>query len=217
MGSGSTGFRNRREAGERLARALAAAQLDDPVVLALPRGGVPVAAVVARVLGAPLDVLVVRKVGAPMQPELGVGAVGEGGVTVFNAELLHRLGLTEADMERTLARERSEVDRRVDTFRRGVEPAPVEGRTVVVVDDGLATGGTAEVAAAALSARGARRLVLAVPVGPPDTVARMRQVYADVVCLHQPPGFRAVGQYYDDFEQLSDADVAAELAGANGR
>jgi len=217
MGSGSTGFRNRREAGERLARALAAAQLDDPVVLALPRGGVPVAAVVARVLGAPLDVLVVRKVGAPMQPELGVGAVGEGGVTVFNAELLHRLGLTEADMERTLARERSEVDRRVDTFRGGVEPAPVEGRTVVVVDDGLATGGTAEVAAAALSARGARRLVLAVPVGPPDTVARMRQVYADVVCLHQPPGFRAVGQYYDDFEQLSDADVAAELAGANGR
>lgn len=175
------------------------------------------AAAVAARLGAPLDVLVVRKVGAPMQPELGVGAVGEGGAIVLNEPLLRRLGLTAADMAATISRERHEVDRRVRAFRGpGAMPVGVEGRTVLVVDDGLATGGTAEVAAEVLRRRGAARLVLAVPVGPPDTVENMRRVYDEVVCLDEPPGFGAVGQFYDDFRQLSDADVAAALVADGG-
>ncbi|MFN8105045.1 MAG: phosphoribosyltransferase family protein [Acidimicrobiia bacterium] len=209
------GFRNRLEAGTRLADVLVGEDRGEAVVLALPRGGVPVAAAVAARLGAPLDVLVVRKVGAPMQPELGVGAVGEGGAIVLNKSLLRRLGLTGADLEVTIAHERDEVERRVRAFRSpGAAPVPVEGRTVLVVDDGLATGATAEVAAAVVRERGAARLVLAVPVGPPDTVEHMSRVYDEVVCLDTPPGFRAVGQFYEDFRQLSDADVAAALAAA---
>lgn len=206
------GFRNRHEAGERLADALAAENLGEVVVLALPRGGVPVAAAVAARLEAPLDVLVVRKVGAPMQPELGVGAVGEGDAIWLNEDLMYRLGITERDLGATIAGERAEVTRRVSAFRRGHEPVAVAGRTAVVVDDGVATGGTAEVAAEILRRRGANRIVLAVPVAPPDTIAHLGGLYDDIVCLEQPPGFRAVGQFYVDFRQLSDDEVAAVLA-----
>lgn len=212
------GFANRREAGADLAAVLAARQYDDPVVLGLPRGGVPVAAAVAAALRAELDVLVVRKVGAPGQPELGAGAVGEGGATYLNTELMVRLGLTEADLATTLRRERDEVARRVQALRHGRDPVPVSGRTVLVVDDGVATGGTAAAAAKVLRRRGAERIVLAVPVGPPDTLEYLAVVYDEVVCLQQPAGFHAVGQYYGDFGQLSDADVvhALERAGSGG-
>lgn len=207
------GFANRREAGVRLATTLAAKTYDAPVVLALPRGGVPVAAVVAAALGADLDVLVVRKVGAPGQPELGVGAVGEDGVTYLNTDLMGRLGLTEADMEATLRRERDEVARRVRAIRHGRRPVPVRGRCVLVVDDGVATGATAAAAAEVLRHRGAARIVLAVPVAPPDTVERLGSAYDEVVCLQQPVAFQAVGQYYGDFGQLTDADVTRALEG----
>jgi predicted phosphoribosyltransferase/predicted alpha/beta-hydrolase family hydrolase len=194
-----------------LAELLAPWRRERPVVVGLPRGGVPVAAEVARALQAPLDVVVVRKLGHPQQPELGVGAIGEGGVTVVNWERATRLGVTSGDLHQVAARERAELDRRVVRYR-GTRPrVAVEGRLVVLVDDGLATGFTARAAVEALRRSGARRVVLAVPVAPADTVDDLRAVADDVVCLATPPWFGSVGECYDDFRQVTDADVAQLL------
>ena len=205
-------FRDRDEAGRRLAAAVAALGLPAPLVLALPRGGVPVAAALADALGAPLDVLVARKIGAPGRPELGVGALAEGGEPVLDQPALRALGLRPGDLEPIIRRERAELARRVAAYR-GDRPAPeVRGRDVVLVDDGLATGGTARAALRALRAAGAARLVLAVPVGPPDTVADLAEEADRVVVLVTPRDFRAVSRWYDDFAQLGDADVTRMLA-----
>ncbi|GAA0912729.1 phosphoribosyltransferase [Nonomuraea longicatena] len=202
-------FTSRTEAGELLARRLRFAV--SPVVLALPRGGVPVAAPVARRLRGTLDVLVTRKIGYPPSPELGVGAIAEGGEPVFDEGLLARLGLTPEAVADVVARERRELARRVQVYRGGRPLPALTGREVIVVDDGLATGGTARAALRAVAAADPERVTLAVPVGAPETVRALRGEADELVVLATPPDFFAVGQWYAHFDQLSDADVLSYL------
>lgn len=209
-------FVNRREAGRRLADELARHSLERPVVIALPRGGVPVAAEVAARLGAPLDVLVVRKLGCPWQPELGMGAIGEGDVRVLNDYLIARLQITPEHVEAAIAAEQAEVRRRVRRYRGDRTPLPVQGRTVILVDDGLATGFTARAGIEMLRRRGATRVVLAVPVAPDRTVQELRSLADDVVCLETPSFFMAIGEWYADFRQTTDEEVAHLLAARSG-
>lgn len=214
-------FADRHDAGRQLAERLAEMELTSPLVLALPRGGVPVAYEVAHVLDAPLEVVVARKIGAPFQTELGIGAVAEGGEPIYDEDLLRRLNLTSASLEETLATERVELDRRVRRYRGGRPLPPLADRDVVVVDDGLATGVTARAALRALREAGPGRLILAVPVGAPQSVDAMAGEADEVVCLHAPRGFSAVGQWYDNFEQTDDTTVLhlleqARISGADG-
>ncbi len=208
---------DRTDAGRRLAAALAPLELDDPVVLALPRGGVPVAAAVADALGAPLDVLVVRKIGAPRNPEFAVGAVGEGGAEHLETDTLGRLGLTRDDLTDAIAAEQEELRRRVARYRHGRAMVAVRGRTVVLVDDGIATGASARVAAQVLRRLRPARIVLAVPVAPDGVRERFADVVDELVVLATPAGFTAVGAHYRDFDQTSDEEVARLLAAAAAR
>jgi putative phosphoribosyl transferase len=210
-------FADRRDAGRRLARRLAAYADEKPVVVALPRGGVPVAAEVAAGLKAPLDILVVRKIGVPWQPELGLGAIAEGDVRVLNRALVAEVGMTATELEAVLAQEGTELQRRVHTYRRDRPPVSVEGRVVIVVDDGLATGYTARAAIESVRRRGARAVVLAVPVAPADSVRELGQVADRVVALEQPPWFFAIGAWYRDFGQTSDEEVITLLEEADAR
>lgn len=205
------GFRDRREAGRRLAVVLAAYASERPLVLGLPRGGVAVAAEVARALQAPLDVWVVRKVGVPWQPELGVGAVSEGGFVYVDRPMLRRVGLTEADLGPAIARQRAEVEDRVARFRRGRPRPDVRGRTVLLVDDGIATGVTARAAIRALRAESPRRIVLAVPVAAAETVDQLTDEADQVVCLLRPADLVAVGAWYREFPQVEDEEVVRLL------
>jgi putative phosphoribosyl transferase len=207
-------FTDRREAGRRLGAELAARGFDDPVVVALPRGGVPVAFEVAAVLGAPLDVLIVRKLGCPWQPELGLGAIGEGGVRVLNESLIATVGVGPDELEAVARREAEELDRRIRRYRGDRAGVPVAGRTVVLVDDGLATGATARAGIQVLRGRGAGAVVLAVPVAPQGTVVELAEVADEVVCLETPAAFWAIGEHYADFHQTSDAEVAQLLTTA---
>jgi putative phosphoribosyl transferase len=212
-------FPDRRAAGRALAAALRRRftgadghlALSDPLVLALPRGGVAVAWEVARDLAAPLDVLVTRKIGFPPQPELGVGAVAEGGDPVYDEDLLHELGITPAELTSVVERERTELLRRVEVYRAGRPPPDVQGRCVILVDDGLATGVTARAALRALRAGRAGRTILSVPVGSPGSVGALAAEADEVVVLALPRGFRAVGEWYMSFNQLTDADVLSLL------
>jgi len=205
-------FRDRSDAGRQLAVRLASLADQDPVVLALPRGGVPVAFEVARALGASLDVIVVRKLGVPFQPELGMGAVGENGSLVLNEDVVGLARVRPDELARIEARERAEVEARAHRFRDGRAAIPLAGRTAIVVDDGLATGGTARAALQVARARGAARVVLAVPVAPAETVEELRQVADAVVCLATPAPFLGVGQWYRDFSQVPDEQVVRLLA-----
>ncbi|MEV0692145.1 phosphoribosyltransferase family protein [Streptomyces sp. NPDC050388] len=216
-------FRDRREAGRELAERLRGMRddgaLPEAVVLALPRGGIPVAHEVAEALEAPLDVLVVRKIGAPFHREVGVGAMAGDEVPLFDPSTLRALGLSETDLDSVVERERVELRRREQLYRQG-RPAPeLRGRTVIVVDDGLATGSTARAALRFVRRQAPARVVLAVPVGSPDSVERMRAEADEVVCPHRPAGFMAVGEWYADFDQLTDEDVLTALhrrQGASG-
>lgn len=210
---------DRRVAGERLAEAVAGwlaerPELPAPVVLALPRGGVPVALPVARRLGAPLDLILVRKIGVPGQPELAAAAVVEGVPPhrVENAEVLRITGMTRAELEAGEARELAEIARRRRDWIGGRAPVPVAGRTAVVVDDGIATGATTRAALQAVRARGAAAVVLAVPVAPAETLAGLGREVDGTVCLETPAPFWAIGAHYDDFRQLDDAEVLRLMA-----
>lgn len=209
-------FPDRVSAGRQLADAVARLPLDDPVVLGLPRGGVPVAHEVARALGAPLDVVVVRKLGVPSRPELGFGAIGEGGVRVVNDSVVQAARLREPDMARVEEAERAALEQRLRRYRGHRAAVPLAGRTAVLVDDGIATGSTALVACEVARAQGAARVVVAVPVAPPDALALLRREADEVVCLSAPVLFSAVGQWYDDFSQTSDEEVADLLAQHDG-
>ena len=206
-------FSDRADAGRRLAGLLAPLAAADPVILALPRGGVPVAVEVARALGvADLDVLVVRKIGAPWNPEYGLGAVGEGDVAVIDTRRAAEAGVDDATLQRVRAKEAAEVLRRVARYRAGRPAAEVAGRTVVLVDDGIATGSTLLAAVALLRGRGAGRVVVAAPVASDSSVAALRRVADEVVVAEVPRDFRAVGRHYREFDQVSDAEVIEALA-----
>jgi putative phosphoribosyl transferase len=208
-------FRNRAEAGERLAAALVERVREPAIVLGIPRGGVIVAATVARRLGAPLDVVVPRKIGAPGNPELAVGAVAEG-VEAVDHQALRRLGFDASAVRGEIARQTMEVARRTAAYRAGRPPLDLAGRTAVLVDDGIATGWTAVAAARWCRHQGAGRVVVAVPVGPPDLEQRLGSEVDDVVVLERPDPYLAVGQAYVRFEQVSDEQVLAFLRGVDG-
>ncbi|MFB7337063.1 phosphoribosyltransferase family protein [Streptomyces adustus] len=210
-------FLDRRDAGRRLAPLLKHLEGTDVVVLGLPRGGVPVAAEVAKALGAPLDVCLVRKLGVPFQPELGMGAIGEGGVRVINDEVVRTARVTAHDLAVVEAREREVLESRAQRYRGEREPAALTGRTVLIVDDGVATGSTARAACQIAHARGAARVVLAVPVAPQDWAARLGADADELVCPHTPWSFYAIGQFYADFSQTDDDEVVACLKEALAR
>jgi putative phosphoribosyl transferase len=209
-------FRDRQEAGRLLAEEVARLGLDNPIVLALPRGGVPVAGEIARRLGARLDVFVARKIGAPHHPELGIGAIAEGDEVVADVESLTRLRLATGQWDGLVARERAELARRVRIYRRERERPNLAGRDVVLVDDGIATGVTAEAALRSLGRLEPRRLVLAVPVCARETAERLRSLADDVVYVTAPEHLRAVGQWYRDFGQITDDEVLGLLDQAAG-
>ena len=203
-------FRDREEAGSRLAVAVADRVSGPVTVLAVPRGGVAVAVPVAKALGAPLDVVIPRKLGAPDNPELAIGAVAPG-VMVLNERAVRQLGVPRDYIELEAARQEAEIARREAAYRGGRAPAPVAGRTVGVVDDGVATGATAVAALRWARAAGADRVVFAAPVGPPSAPAHLESEADDVVLIEAPPRFLAVGEWYRDFEQVSDEEVVTML------
>ena len=209
-------FVDRADAGRQLAARFRDNPPDNAVVLALPRGGVPVAGEVARALRAPLDVLIVRKLGVPWYPEYAFGALGEGGVVVIDERVVQEVRIDRATVEHVVAAETAEIDRRVRQYRSGRAPESVAGRTVVLVDDGLATGSTMMAAIRVVRKLGAARVIVAVPVASQDAVRRIGLTVDSIVCLSAPAEFRAVGQYYTDFAQLDDSEVVAALAEYRG-
>ncbi|MBK1701777.1 phosphoribosyl transferase [Thiococcus pfennigii] len=202
---------NRTEAGRALAELLSREPTGDVVVLALPRGGVPVGWEIAKALNAPLDILLVRKLGVPGQPELAAGAIASGGIRVLNQDLIDALGITQAQLERTAAQEQAELERRERVYRGDRPWPPVTGRRIILVDDGVATGATIRAGIAALRQQHPESIVLAVPVAPPDTLARLATEADQVVCLATPTPFRAIGQWYEDFHQVTDEEVTELL------
>jgi len=201
-------FRDRSEAGQRLARELAPyADQEGVTVLALPRGGVPVAYEVAKKLNAPLDVFLVRKLGVPGQEELAMGAIASGGVRVLNRDVVALAGVTENVIEAVAARETWELERRERVYRRGRPALSLTGRVVILVDDGLATGASMRAAVRAVQSQGPARIVVAVPTAPPDTCESLGREVDEVICVLRPDRFRSVGTWYDDFSQTTDAEV----------
>lgn len=208
-------YSDRSEAGKQLAKALELYRGQDVVVLALPRGGVPVASEVAAHLDAPLDLLLVRKIGVPWQPELAMGAVidGDRPAIVRNEETIRLAGVTDAEFESVYQSELAEIERRRRLYFADHPPAAIAGRVVIVVDDGIATGATVKAAVIGLKSKQPAKIVVAVPVAPPDAVAELEKVADEVICPLQPRMFGAIGFFYRDFEQLTDTDVMNLLAG----
>jgi len=205
-------FKDRRDAGRRLAAELESLRGEHPVVVGIARGGVPVAAEVARALGAPLDVAVVRKIGAPQNPEFAIGALAEADVRVVSEQTVRALGLSGAAVDTLIARAELELAERVRRYRGVREPVELAGRTAILVDDGLATGRTALAAVRSLRRRGAARVCLAVPVAAPESARLLRREADTVVCVETPEDLWAVGYWYEDFSPTSDEEVAALLA-----
>jgi putative phosphoribosyl transferase len=209
-------FLDRSDAGRRLADRMLHLRGEDVVVLGLPRGGVPVAAEVARALGAPLDVIVVRKLGVPVQPELGMGAIGEGDVRIINPEVVAITRVTDDEIAAVEKKERAELERRARCFRGDRSRTPLTGRTAIIIDDGIATGSTARAACQVARAQGAMRVVLAVPVAPPSACTTLAADADEVICLETPRHFLAIGEWYEDFSQTSDDEVVSLLRHAAG-
>ena len=208
-------FPNRIEAGRLLAEKLEKyADRDDVIVLGLPRGGVPVASEVAKRLRAPLDVFIVRKLGVPGFEELAAGAIASGGVRVLNEDVMRAIPHANEAIEIVTARETEEMQRREQTYREGRSAPELRDRIAILVDDGLATGATMRAAVKALRQRGAAKIVVAVPVGPPDTCHEIEEQTDETICLSTPEFFQAVGQYYEDFSQTTDEDVRELLTSA---
>jgi putative phosphoribosyl transferase len=207
-------FHDREQAGQLLAQALAKyTRVPNGIVLALPRGGVPVAREIAETLELPLDILVVRKLGTPGQPELAMGAIASGGARYINQEVVQLAGVDEQTINRVTADEQRELARRERAFRGDQPPLAVANRTVIVVDDGMATGSTMMAGVRALRALRPKQIVVAVPVGSREALSRLREVADECVCLKTPPDLLAIGQWYSEFPQLTDAEVTALLAG----
>jgi predicted phosphoribosyltransferase len=204
-------FSDRREAGRILAERVRGMKLESPIVVGLPRGGIPVAYEVARALGAPLEIGLVRKLGAPRQAELGIGALGEDNTIILDDETIRALGITSAQIDEIVERESAELERHRRIYRAEVPPADIAGRTTIVVDDGIATGVTAVAAAQVLRAHGAARVIVAVPVCPAGIEERLREHFDQIVCLKYPWPFAAVGAWYDDFSETTDSEVTALL------
>ena len=208
-------FADRAEAGRLLSERLGHyAGRGDVIVLGLPRGGVPVAAEVARTLGFPLDVFLVRKLGVPGHEELAFGAIASGGARVLNEDVVASLGIDEGTIEAVAARERAELERRAEAYRGTAEPPDLVGRTAILVDDGLATGASMRAAVEAVRSLGPETVVVAVPAGAPQTCKALAAIVDEIVCLLTPEPFFAVGMWYRDFSETSDDDVRAALAGA---
>jgi putative phosphoribosyl transferase len=210
-------FRDRREAGQRLAIELEKLHLREPVVLALPRGGVPVATEVAKTLNAPLDLIIVRKVGAPGNPELAIAAIVDGDPpdVVLNREIIETYSLDDAELGALISKERPELERRRLVYLGTRKPLSITGKTAIIVDDGAATGTTMKVAIRAIKRRSPGDIIAAIPVAPPDAVAEVAQEAVRVVCLSQPVQFHALGYHYLGFPQLTDAEVASALQQAS--
>jgi putative phosphoribosyl transferase len=211
-------FADRTEAGQRLGAALSDLDFVDPVVLALPRGGVPVALEVASALGAPLDIVMVRKIGLPGQPEVALGAVVDGDRPDLevNADIAQQAGVDRLDIVKLAEPELAEITRRRALYMAGRKPVPLTGRTAIIVDDGIATGATIRVALRSVRRQAPARLVLAVPVAAPEALVALRSLADEVICLLTPERFGAVGAYYADFAQVSDSDVIALLGQSKG-
>jgi putative phosphoribosyl transferase len=209
-------FENRTDAGQRLAAALQHLRDQHPVILGLPRGGVPVALEIATALDSPLDVILVRKLGAPIQPELAMGAIGEDGARYINGDVVQLAHVSAAELHAVEARERLELERRGERYRGQRQRRSLDGRTAVIVDDGIATGATAHAACQVARAQGAAWIVLAVPVAPPGWRARFTSVADELISLHTPRSFHAVGEFYADFSATSDQAVIDCLEAAGG-
>lgn len=210
-------FTDRAEAGRLLGEAISKKNYEDPVVLALPRGGVPIAIEVARILAAPVDLILVRKIGVPFQPELAAGAIVDGGQpeTVYNDDVIAMTGLTRERIDELGQRQLEEIERRRVLYLKDRKPVPVTGRTAIVVDDGIATGATARAALHAMRRRGVAKVVLATPVAPSDTLKSLAHETDEVICLSEPEPFYAIGIHYLDFRQLADEDVVTLMAEAD--
>ena len=203
------GFRDRVQAGHVLAEALSAKGYPDPLILALPRGGVPVGAEVAHMLGAPFDLVMVRKIGVPSQPELAAAAVVNGAhpEIVLNPEIMRMAGINQEDIDQLAGLELAEIARRRQLYFKGRPAQKIAGKTAIIVDDGIATGATMRAALLAVRRQAPARLVMAIPVAPADTLASLNETVDDVICLETPPVFRAVGAHYADFSQVTDEEV----------
>lgn len=216
-------FQNRREAGRLLGQKLLRFKDEHPVILGVPRGGVEVAFEVAKALEAPLDIMVARKLGAPDQPELAIGAVVDGDhpMAILNQDVIQAYGISQRYLESVVERELTEIDRRQRAYRQEMQPAPLEGETVILVDDGIATGASIKAALRGLHRKGVGRLILAVPVAPAETIQDLQSEVDEIVCLSVPKPFIAVGAHYEDFGQTSDETVVDLLNSArawtNGR
>jgi len=205
-------FRDRRDAGQQLAALLERFRRERPVIVAIPRGGVPVAAEVARILGAPLDVTVVRKMGAPGNPEYAIGALAEGGVRVLSPEAVYTAGMSGQQIEVLAAQVERELSRRLERYRGSRSHVALRERTAILVDDGLATGRSALAAVLSLRTRAAARVILAVPVAATESTRTLRRYADEVVCIYEPADLWAVGYWYEDFRPTSDEEVTATLA-----